>query len=72
MINMGMQGQVKEKDKVCALHLYINMLNVEMAKPLLMGLYKSHPSLDHVFPLHVCMQFVPEIDSILNIKGQKM
>jgi len=42
-----------------------------MAKPLLMDLYESCPSLDHVCPLHVWMQLVPDIDSILNIKGQK-
>jgi len=71
MINMRMQGQMKEEDQVHALHIYIDKLDIKMAKPLLMELYERHPSLDHIFPLHVCMQLVPEINSILNIKGQK-
>jgi len=71
MINMGTQGQVKEEDQVQALHLFANELNVKMAKPLLMTLYESWLSADHIFPLHICMQLVPEIDSVLNLKGRK-
>ncbi len=71
MVNMGTQGQVKEVDQVRALHLYVNELDVRMAKPLLLALYPSRPSDDHTFPLHICMRLVPEIDSVLNLKGRK-
>jgi len=71
MINMGTQGQVKEADQVRALHLYVDELDVRMAKPLLSALYPSHPEEDHTFPLHIRMRLVPEIDSVLNIKGRK-
>jgi len=71
MINMGTQGQVKEADQVRALHLYVNELDVRMAKPLLSGLYPSRPSDDHNFPLHIWMCLVPKIDSVLNLKGRK-
>jgi len=66
---MGTQGQVKESDQVCALHLYVDALDVWMAKPLLSALYPSRPSEDHVFPLHTRMRLMPEIDSVLNLKG---
>jgi len=71
MINMGTQGQVKEADQVWALHLYVDELDVCMAKPLLSTLYLSHPGDDHTFPLHIRMRLVPEIDSVLNLKGRK-
>jgi len=71
MINMGTQGPVKLEDQVHVLHIYVDKLNLKMANPLLMALYKSHPIMDHVFPLHVWMQLVPEIDLVLNIKGRK-
>jgi len=71
MINMGTQGQVKESDQVRALHLYVNELDVRMAKPLLLALYRSQPPDDHTFLLHIQMCLVPEIDSVLNLKGQK-
>jgi len=41
MINMGTQGQVKESDQVRALHIYVDELDVRMAKPLLSNLYLS-------------------------------
>jgi len=71
MINMGTQGAVKLEDQVGSLHNYVYELDVEMAKPLLMAMYESWPSVDHVFPLHVQMQLVPEINLVLNTKGQK-
>jgi len=71
MINMGTQGQVKEEDQVRALHLFVDELNVKMAKLLFMALYKSWPSTDHVFPLHIHMWLVLEIDLVLNLKGRK-
>jgi len=71
MITTGTQGQIKEEDCIHALHLYIDELDVKMAKPLLMALFTSCPSLDHIFPLHIQMHLVPKIDSVLNIKGWK-
>jgi len=41
MILLGMQGLVPDDQKIKALHVYINKLNVPMAKPLLMQLYAS-------------------------------
>jgi len=54
MIILGTQGQVKPEDQVWALHIYVDKLDITMAKPLLMALYESRPSVDHVFPL--CMR----------------
>jgi len=71
MIKMGMQGAVKPEDQVCALHIYVDELDTKMAKPLLMDLYNRWPSADHLFPLHVCMHLILEIDLVLNTKGQK-
>jgi len=71
MINMGTQGQVKESDQVHALHLYVDELDVRMAKPLLSALYPSRPGDEHTFPLHIRMHLVLEIDSVLNLKGRK-
>jgi len=71
MINMGTQGQVKESDQVRALHIYVDEMDVRMAKPLLSALYPSRPSDDHIFPLHIRMRLVPEMDSVLNLKGRK-
>jgi len=70
MINMGMQGSLKLEDQVDALHIYVDELNAKMAKLLLMAHYKSYPSTDHVFPLHMQMQLVPEINSVLH-QGQE-
>jgi len=71
MINMGTQGQVKESDQVRALHIYVDEMDVRMAKPLLSALYPSRPGDDHTFPLHIRMRLVPEMDSVLNLKGRK-
>jgi len=71
MVNMGTQGQVKEADQVRALHLFVDELDIRMAKPLLSALYPSRPSNDHTFPLHIRMRLVPKIDSVLNLKGRK-
>jgi len=50
----------------------LNELDVMMAKPLLMAMFASHPSVNHVFPLYVHMRLVPEINLIINTLGQKM
>jgi len=62
MINMGTQGPMKPEDQVHALHIYVDELDLTMAKPLLMALYESCPSADHVFPLYMQMWLVPEIN----------
>jgi len=72
MISMGTQGQVKEEDQVWVLHLFIDELDVRMAKPLLTNLYPSWLNKDHAFPLHIWMQLVLEINLVLNINGGKM
>ena len=71
MINMGTQGKVKEDDQVQVLHLFVDKLDVKMAKPLLMTLYTSQLSEDHAFPLHIQMWLVPEINLVLNLKRRK-
>jgi len=72
MINMGIQGVIKLEDQVCTFHVFVNKLDLSMAKPLLMAVFASCPSIDHIFPLHVQMRLVPEIDLVLNTKGQKL
>jgi len=70
MISVGAQGLIPQEQLVKALHLYIDKLDVAQAKPLLMNLYSSKPKLGHNFPLQIRMWLVPELDSILNTKGQ--
>jgi len=67
---MGMQGSVPKEQQVKALHLYVDELDVAMAKPCLMEVYTSKPPPGHTFPLHIRMRLVPEIDTILNAKGR--
>jgi len=71
MIILGIQGQVKPEDQVHALHIYVDKMDVAMAKPLLMEMYPSRPSLTHKFLLHICLCLVLELDMVLNIKGHK-
>jgi len=70
MISMGVQGSVPKAQQVKALHLYVDELDVVTAKPRLMEVYMSKPEPGHSFPLHIRMRLVPEMDSILNTKGQ--
>jgi len=69
MINMGMQGKIKPDNQIWALCIYMDELNVNMAKSLLIVLYLSKPAEGHQFPLGVRMCLVPEIDLVLNEKG---
>jgi len=69
MICLGVQGQVKLEDQVRVLHIYTN--GFAIAKPLLMNLYPSKPSEIHEFALHFWPCLVPELDTVLNIKGCK-
>jgi len=71
MILLGTQGSVLENKKSKALHVYVDELDVPMAKPLLMWLYTSKTAEGHEFLLGICMRLVPEIDTILNTKGRK-
>jgi len=52
MIHLGMQGPVKLEDQVIALHIYVDEMDVAMVNPLLMVLYESHPSKEHIFPFN--------------------
>jgi len=71
MISLGIQGQVKPENQVCALHIYVDEMDVAMAKALLMEMYPSQPSSTYKFPLHICLHLVPELDTVLNIEGCK-
>jgi len=71
MISLGTQGKIPKENQVCALHVYINKMDVVAAKPRLMELYEGNARIGHVFPLHIRMQLVPEIDSVLNTQGQQ-
>jgi len=70
MISMGVQGSIPKEQQVKALHLYVDELDAALAKPRLMEVYTSNPAPSHTFPLHICMQLVPKIDTILNTKGR--
>jgi len=69
MILLGTQGSVPNNQKIKALHVYMDELDVLMARPLLMRLYASEIMEGHAFPLSICMWLVPKIDTILNTKG---
>jgi len=68
-ISIGSQGPIPKEQQVKALHIYVNKLDVNMTKPLLTTLYARKTSMDHKSPLHICMQLVPELDAVLNMKG---
>ncbi len=68
-INIGSQGLIPKDQQVKALHIFVDELDVNMAKPLLMALYMSKTSLEYQFPLHICMWLVPKLDAVLNTKG---
>jgi len=70
MISVSAQGSIPPEQQVKTLHLYVNKLDAAQEKPQLMNLYTSKPELGHDFPLQIRMQLVPELDSILNTKGQ--
>jgi len=70
MISMGAQGSIPKAQQVKALHLYVDELDTTLAKPLLMELYTNKSAPGHAFLLHIQMQLVPEIDSILNTNGR--
>jgi len=53
------------------LQVYVDEMDVAVAKPRLTELYEGNARIRHVFPLHIHMQLVPEIDSVLNKQGQR-
>jgi len=71
MISHGSQGAIPKDQQVRALHVLVDELDVPMAKPLILALYTSKPSVGHQFPLHIRMRIVPEMDSVLNTKGRQ-
>jgi len=70
-ISHGSQGAILKDQQVKALHVLVDELDVQMVKPLIMALYTSKPDVDHKFPLHIWMRLVPEMDAVLNTKGQQ-
>jgi len=50
MISLGIQGMVKQEDQVKALPIYVNEMDMLIAKLCLVTLYESWPSEDHKMP----------------------
>jgi len=71
MIRLGIQGPVKPKEHVEALHICADEMAISLAQPCLMEFYRSHPQADHAFPLKIWMHVVPKMDLVLNTKGWK-
>jgi len=71
MITLGTQGKIPKENQVRALHVYVDELDVNAAKPLLLEVYAGNASTEHTFPLHIRMRLVPEIDSVLNTQGRR-
>jgi len=59
-ISQGLQGLIPNEQQVKVLHVLVNELDVNMAKPLIMALYASKMTKDHKFPLHIWMCLVPQ------------
>jgi len=70
MVSLGTQGKIAPENIVRALHIYVDEMDGQVAKPRLMTLYAGNASIDHKFPLHICMQLIPEIDSVLKTQGR--
>jgi len=71
MVSLGTQGKIAPEKIVRVLHIYVNKMDVQAAKPWLTTLYTENASVDHRFPLHIQMWLVPEIDSVLNTQGRR-
>jgi len=71
MITLGTQGKIPKENQVCALHVYVDKLDVHTVKPWLLEVYMGNASMNHNFPLHICMHLIPEIDSVLNTQGRR-
>jgi len=69
MISHRLQGVIPKEQQVKALHVLVDKLDVNMAKPLLMALYMNNPSAEHNVSLHIQLWLVLEMDAVLNTKG---
>jgi len=70
-IGIGSQGQIPKDQQVKALHILVDELGINMAKPLLTALYASKTAANHQFSLQIWMHLVLELDAVLNTKGQQ-
>jgi len=66
-----MLGSILKEQQIKTLHIYVNELDMTLAKPLLMQVYASKMAKDHEFLLGIWMQLVSEIDTIFNTKAWK-
>jgi len=71
MISLGTQGKIPKENQVHALHVYVDEMDTAAAKLRLTALYEGNASIGHMFPLHIRMRLVPEIDSVLNTQGRQ-
>jgi len=71
MISLGTLGKIPKENQVQALHVYVDEMDIDAAKPCLTALYEGNASIGHMFPLHIQMRLVPEIDSVLNTQGRQ-
>jgi len=55
---MGLQGSIPKEQQIRALHIFVDELDIQLAKPLLMDLYTSKMAEVHEFPLGIQMRFV--------------
>ena len=59
MILLGIQGTITKDQQIRALHVYMDELDIPMAKPLFMNLYGGKMEENH-FSLGIRMWSVPE------------
>jgi len=71
MISLGTQGKIAKENQVRALHVYVDKMDVNAAKPRLLAVYVGNVGAGHIFPLHICMRLVPEIGLVLNTQGRQ-
>jgi len=53
MITLGTQGKIPKENQVRALHVYVDKLDVHMAKSRLLEVYAGNASTNHNSPLHI-------------------
>jgi len=66
MISLGTQGKITKENQVRTLHIY----DVNAAKSCLLAVYVGNAGTNHIFPPHIRMRLVPEINSVLNTQGR--
>jgi len=73
MIILGMQGLVKLTDQAKIPHIYMDEMDAAMAKPLLMTLYESCPSANHIsFSMFVCGWYLKSTWYLTPRKDERM